>query len=151
MIRNDSPYQKLFGKPPNYLKLRIFGCLCFPWLRPYTAHKLDDRSLPCVFIGYSITQSAYLCLHLSTVRIYTSRHVLFVESHFIYASAVLDKAPDDHPSPALFTPPTQIPIFTTPLVQHSSPLPPSQNPPSQVSLPTQTPSVPLEQNTNIGT
>lgn len=32
----QSLYQKLFSKPPNYDKLRIFGCSCYPWLRPYT-------------------------------------------------------------------------------------------------------------------
>ena len=39
-----SPYQKLFNTTPNYDKLRVFGCLCFPWLRPYNRHKLDDWS-----------------------------------------------------------------------------------------------------------
>lgn len=60
------PYEKLFAQSPNYLKLRVFGCLCFPWLHPYTKHKLEDRSLPCIFLGYSLTQSAYLCLHRPT-------------------------------------------------------------------------------------
>lgn len=75
-----SPFQKLFDQPPHYEKLRIFGCMCFPWLRPYMRHKLDDRSVMCVFLGYSPTQSAYHCLHLPTGRIYTSHHVKFDES-----------------------------------------------------------------------
>lgn len=33
------------------------------------------RGLQCVFLGYSLTQSAYMCLDKSTRRIYTSRHV----------------------------------------------------------------------------
>lgn len=36
----SSPYHILFGQPPNYEKLRVFGCLCFPWLRQYNNHKL---------------------------------------------------------------------------------------------------------------
>lgn len=28
----DSPYQRLFKKPPNYTRLQVFGCRCFPWL-----------------------------------------------------------------------------------------------------------------------
>ncbi|KAK0606765.1 hypothetical protein LWI29_004059 [Acer saccharum] len=61
-----SPYFRLFGKEPNYRKLRIFGCLCYTWLRPYTSHKLQPRSRPCVFVGYSTEHSAYLCLDRST-------------------------------------------------------------------------------------
>ena len=78
----SSPYGSFFHFPPNYTKLRIFGCLCYPWLRPYSSHKLESRSLPCVFVGYSLTQSAYLCLDPSTSKIYTCRNVNFVESVF---------------------------------------------------------------------
>jgi len=61
-LQNLSPYAVIFQHSPNYEKLRSFGCLCYPWLRPYTAHKLDPRSKPCIFLGYSLSQSAYLCL-----------------------------------------------------------------------------------------
>ena len=74
-----SPFSKLFGTSPNYDKLKIFGCLCFPWFRPYNNHKIENRSTPCVFLGYSTTQSAYLCLQQSSGRIYVSRHVQFDE------------------------------------------------------------------------
>lgn len=62
VLSNQSLYQKLFKMPPNYLKLRTFGCLCFPWLRPYAPDKFQNRYSPCIFIGYSLTQSAYQCL-----------------------------------------------------------------------------------------
>ena len=82
------PFQTLHGHSPNFHKLKVFGCLCFPWIRPYTSHKLDEKSTPCVFLGYSITQSAYFCLDRSTSRIYTSRHVVFHEhvfhSHYLH-------------------------------------------------------------------
>ncbi|RVX17932.1 Retrovirus-related Pol polyprotein from transposon RE1 [Vitis vinifera] len=61
-----SPYEKIFGTPPNYSKLKIFGCLCYPWLRPYSSHKLDSSSKPCIFLGYSLTQNAYFCYDPST-------------------------------------------------------------------------------------
>ena len=82
----SSPYEQLFGSPPNYTKLHVFGSLCYPWLRPYTTHKLDSRSVPYVFLGYSLTQSAYLCLDPSTLKIYISRHVKFVETSFPFTS-----------------------------------------------------------------
>lgn len=70
LLSNASPFQKLFNATPNYQKLRTFGCLCFPWLRLYAPNKLENRSLPCVFIGYSLTQSAYQCLDPLSGRIY---------------------------------------------------------------------------------
>jgi hypothetical protein len=82
----QSPFAKLFGRPPNYTKLRVFGCLCYPWLKPYTKHKLEPRSRPCVFLGYSPTQSVYKCLDPTTHRIFISRHVNFVENIFPYSS-----------------------------------------------------------------
>ena len=78
----SSPYENIFGSPPNYSKLRIFGCLCYPWLRPYSSHKLESCSKPCIFLSYSLTQSVYLCYHPPTSRMYVSRHVKFVESVF---------------------------------------------------------------------
>ena len=78
----SSPYHKLFGTPPNYSKLRVFCCLCYPWLQPYSLHKLAPRSTPCVFLGYSLTQSTYICFNPSTTKTYHSRHVRFIESIF---------------------------------------------------------------------
>lgn len=81
-LKYSSPYERLFGTSPNYLKLRTFGCLCFPWLKPYTGHKLDSKSRACIFLGYSTSQSAYKCLDLATSRLYLSRHVQFNENEF---------------------------------------------------------------------
>jgi len=80
ILHHSSPFQTLFTEAPNYLKLRSFGCLCFPWLKTYHTHKLQPKSVPCVFLGYSTTLSAYLCLHLPTQCLYVSRHVTFDEN-----------------------------------------------------------------------
>ena len=40
-LNNASPYQVLYNTKPDYTHLKIFGCLCFPWLRPYIKHKLQ--------------------------------------------------------------------------------------------------------------
>ncbi|MFS7960449.1 putative RNA-directed DNA polymerase [Helianthus anomalus] len=44
-----SPFEHLFQHPPDLSFLRVFGCQCYPHLRPYNPHKIDFRSLPCVF------------------------------------------------------------------------------------------------------
>ncbi|KAL6334026.1 hypothetical protein AAG906_000080 [Vitis piasezkii] len=96
----SSPYENIFGSPPNYSKLRIFGCLCYPWLRPYSSHKLD----------------AYMCYHPPTSRMYVSRHVKFVES--VFPSLTLSM-PSACPQPDTIS--TWIPpIITVPTNQAST-------------------------------
>jgi len=86
ILKYQSPYFKLHNISPDYHKLKCFGCLCFPWIKPYANHKLAPKSAMCVFVGYSADQDAYLCLDPTTGRIYTSRHVKFVESEFSFSS-----------------------------------------------------------------
>lgn len=85
-LQFQSPFLKLHQGTPNYKKLRVFGCLCFPWLRPYNTSKLEPRSKPCVFFGYCTQRSAYKCYDPSTNKIYLSRHVTFDESVFPFSS-----------------------------------------------------------------
>jgi hypothetical protein len=80
VLQNSSPFQKLFKIDPDYKALRVFGCKCFPLLRPYTAHKLEFRSKPCIFLGYS--HAGYRCLDTVTDWVYLSRNVVFDESSF---------------------------------------------------------------------
>lgn len=103
-LSDKSPFHCLFFKPPNYLKLKCFGCLCYPWLRPYAQHKLDTRSLPCIFIGYSATQSAYYCLDPTTHKIYISRHVRFLENEFPYSTLSYTKPTSPYPNPDTWCP-----------------------------------------------
>lgn len=72
------------------MKLRIFGCLCFPWLGPYTKNKLEPKSKPCLFLGYCTNQSAYRCKDLHSNRIFVSRHVIFDETVFPSSGAKRD-------------------------------------------------------------
>ena len=81
-----SSFEKLFYKAPDPSKLRVFNCLCFPWLRPCSSHKLDPKSSPCVFLGYSLTQSVFLCFDTTLKKIFVSRHVKFMENVFPFAS-----------------------------------------------------------------
>lgn len=89
-LTGEIPLQKLYNKIPNYTLLRTFGCLCFPCLRQYNAHKLDYRSTACTFLGYSDIHKGYKCI-TSSGRIYISINVKFDELTFPFAS----------PSPAL--------------------------------------------------
>lgn len=139
LLQFHSPYQKLYHKILDYGFLKTFGCLCYPFLRPYNNHKLDFRSLPCVFLGYSVSHKGYLCFHKPTSRIYVSRHVVFNKDLFPYAT----------PSPHSVSPSTNSPQPTShQILEHAAsldslcPLPTTppvlSNPPSS-NLPPTTP------------
>ena len=49
ILDNKSPFEKLFHKRPDYSVMRVFGCACFPYLRPYNHHKLEFRTARCIF------------------------------------------------------------------------------------------------------
>ena len=70
---------------PNYSQLKVFGCLCFPHLRPYNKHKLDFRSSLCTFLGYSSKHKGYKCLNQQG-RMFISRSVIFAETKFPFAN-----------------------------------------------------------------
>ena len=81
----SSSFEKLLRVVPDPSKLCVFGCLCFPSLRTYSSYKLDPKSSSCVFLGYSLTQSAFFCFDPTLKKIFMSHHVKFVENVFLFS------------------------------------------------------------------
>jgi hypothetical protein len=78
----QTPLERLLGETPDYTFFKVFGCVCWPYIRPYNNHKLQFHSKPCVFLGYSSLHKGYKCLHIPTNRTYISRDVVFDETVF---------------------------------------------------------------------
>jgi hypothetical protein len=85
VIDSQTPVERLFGDKGDYSFLRIFGCACWPNLRPYNSRKLEFRSKQCVFLGYSNLHKGYKCLDIATGRRYISRDIVFDESVFPFS------------------------------------------------------------------
>lgn len=83
-LQSTSPWQKLFSSKPNYSTLKVFGSACYPWLRPYSQHKVASRTKQCVFIGYSLNYKGYKCLDVESGRIYFSRPLSLMKVIFPY-------------------------------------------------------------------
>ena len=83
-----SPWTKLFSTIPDLTQLKVFGCACYPNLRPYNTHKLEPKTRECVFIGYPSNSKGYLCLDHHTNRVYISRHVYFNETKFPFSTPI---------------------------------------------------------------
>jgi len=87
VTKKKSPYECLFHLNPDYKYLKIFGCECWLFLRPYHSSKLSFRSSSCVFIGYSKNHLGYKCLHIPSGRVYIARHVVFNENSFPFSTS----------------------------------------------------------------
>lgn len=86
ILKNKSPFPKLFDRCPDYNFLKTFGAACWSNLRPFNKHKMDLHSKLCVFMRYSPNYKCYCCLHIPPGRTYISCDVIFHENLFFFAS-----------------------------------------------------------------
>ena len=114
VIQNQTPYERLFGSPPDYHHLRSFGSAYFVLLQPHEHNKLEPRSRLCCFLGYGETQKRYRCYDPVFHHLRVSRNVVFWEhrsfvklSHFhatLSSSSVLDLFPKEAHIPSVAAP-----------------------------------------------
>lgn len=68
---------------PSYTKLRVFGCLCYPWVRLYNNHKLESRSRACIFIGY-LLYKMLITVWIQKPTVYLYPNMLILLSQCFY-------------------------------------------------------------------
>jgi hypothetical protein len=85
VINYTTSLERHFKVKPNSSSLRIFGCSCWPHLRPFNLHKLEFWSKKCVFLGNSNKHKCFKCLDLSMGHTYISRDVIFDENTFPFS------------------------------------------------------------------
>ncbi|KAL4022729.1 hypothetical protein IC575_016474 [Cucumis melo] len=84
VLQNISPFEKLYGTPPNYSNLKTFGCACFVLLHPHEHTKLEPRARLCCFLGYGTEHKGFRCWDPLSNRLRISRHVTFWE-HIMFS------------------------------------------------------------------
>ncbi|KAM1714220.1 hypothetical protein ACFX12_024856 [Malus domestica] len=94
VLQNQSPLEILFGVVPLISHLNIFGCACFPLLKPYNSSKLQPKAMKCVFLGYASKYKGYICYAVTNHKFYISRHVMFNEQEFPYRSLLTAAKPN---------------------------------------------------------
>ena len=124
-----SSLEKLSNQVPDFSSLKFFWCACFPFLRPFNRNKLDFRSKHCVFLGYSNSHHGFKCLDTSTSKVFVSRHVIFDEGSFPFAS------PNTSPHQSSSTSYTTLPISLLRNNVSHTPTPASPTTPSSYPQP----------------
>ncbi|GAA0162877.1 transmembrane signal receptor [Lithospermum erythrorhizon] len=82
ILQFKSPYEILFGFPPKYDNLRVFGCLCYAFDLKSRMDKFASRSRKCIFVGYPLDKKGWKLFDLETRSYFVSRDVTFYESEF---------------------------------------------------------------------
>jgi hypothetical protein len=133
---NQTPYELFFGVKPDLSMLRVFGCKVYVYNEDPKRTKLDDRSIPGYFAGYSTEVKGWKIWLPEKRKFIISRNVKFLESSFMESSLsdLNSNTAVDIPIPIPNTNPQNIPNISSSQPQ----LPPSTisqiiQPPIQLS------------------
>ena len=79
-LKGQTPHEKWTVRRPSIDHMRIFGCIAH--VKDIRKHprKLEDRSMPMIFIGYELGSKAYRCLDPVNLKVVISRDIIFEES-----------------------------------------------------------------------
>ena len=80
LLQDKCVGEVLFGNPPKYNHLRVFGFTCYILLAPRERTKLTAQSVECVFLGYDLERKGYHCYDPFAQRMIYSCDVIFYES-----------------------------------------------------------------------
>jgi hypothetical protein len=82
VIKDQIPFDLLFGKSYSPDKFRVFGCDAYVYLEDTKRGKFESRFAPGVFMGYDTNQNGFRIKNPETNRITISRNVKFLELSF---------------------------------------------------------------------
>lgn len=85
-----SPYLTIHQKKSNYASIEVFGCACYPHLKPYIHHKLEFRSTQGTYLGVWLTHKGHK-FSSSKEKIFVSEYVTFNEVEFPWSLSLNNK------------------------------------------------------------
>ena len=82
-LKGDVPQRVWTGRNVSYQHLKVFGCLAYVHVAKDQRSKLDSKSKPCIFLGYSEDEFGYRMWDLLDKKVIRSRDVIFMEDKTI--------------------------------------------------------------------
>ena len=78
-LEGKTPYEGWTGRKPSIESLKVFGCIAYVKIIDKSLRKLDDRSLPMIFIGNEKGVKKYRTFNLISQSIHITRDAIFEE------------------------------------------------------------------------
>ena len=75
----QTPFEAWSGWKPKVTHFKIFGCIAYAYVPSQKRGKLDDNSVKCIFVGYSVETKGYRLYNPLTKKLIISRDVVFDE------------------------------------------------------------------------
>nr|GEX85449.1 zinc finger, CCHC-type [Tanacetum cinerariifolium] len=79
-MEDKTPYEALYNRKPNMENLLIFGCTAYAKITTPHLKKLDDRSIPLIYLGVEEGSKACRPYNPITKKKHVSRDVKFMET-----------------------------------------------------------------------
>lgn len=80
VVNGKTPYEAWSGRNPNVSPLKVFGSIAYAHIPFEKRHKIDDKSIKCIFVGYSDETKGYRLYNPTTKCLIISRDVIFNEN-----------------------------------------------------------------------
>jgi transposase InsO family protein len=113
-LKGDIPQRVWTGRSVSYQHLRVFGCLAYVHVAKDQRSKLDSKSKPCIFLGYSEDEFGYRMWDLLEKKVIRSRDIIFMEDKTF--EDWRQQQPKMFPQPTTTIEPTLVePISTLPV------------------------------------
>lgn len=85
-LKYMSPYKQMTGTKPNVSYFCVFGCVCYVFVPSHLCHKMEKKTIRCVFVGYDTQRKGWRCCNPDTGKVYVSRNVIFDENSSSWSS-----------------------------------------------------------------
>ncbi|CAJ2632157.1 unnamed protein product [Trifolium pratense] len=85
LLKNNTPYNLLYQKPPTFLHLKSFGCLAYASTIQNHRTKFDTRARKSIFLGYRDGTKGYFLYDITSHEFFISRNVIFYETIFPFS------------------------------------------------------------------
>ena len=79
-LKTVTPYEAWNGQKPMVSHMRMLCCLVYSLVPAQQRHKLQDKAIKCIFIGYSAENKGYRLYHPLIDKIIVSQDVVFAEN-----------------------------------------------------------------------